>query len=64
MMQRTVANIAARTQKSEREARELLAQANPGGRIATAEEVALEVLELIEGAQTGAAIVIPREVGG
>jgi NAD(P)-dependent dehydrogenase (short-subunit alcohol dehydrogenase family) len=62
MMERTIANITARTGKSERETRELLAQSNPGGRIATAEEVALEVLELIEGSQTGAAIVIPREL--
>ena len=60
MMQRAIANITARTQKSEGEARELLAQGNPGGRIAPAEEVALAVLELIDGAQTGAAIVIPR----
>ena len=60
MMQRAIANITARTQKSEAEARELLAEGNPGGRIATAEEVALAVLELIEGAQTGAAVVIPR----
>jgi NAD(P)-dependent dehydrogenase (short-subunit alcohol dehydrogenase family) len=61
MMDRTIANITARTGKTERETRELLARSNPGGRIATAEEVALEVLELIEGAQTGAAIVIPRD---
>ncbi|HMF27455.1 MAG TPA: SDR family oxidoreductase [Candidatus Cybelea sp.] len=61
MMQRTLANITARTQKSESEARELLALSNPGGRIATVEEVALEVLELIEGEQTGTAVVIPRE---
>ena len=60
MMQRAIANITARTQKTEREARELLAQSNPGGRIATAEDVALEVRELIESAQTGNAVVIPR----
>lgn len=60
MMHRAIANIASRTQKSEGEARKLLAQGNPGGRIATAEEVAVAVLELIDGAQTGAAIVIPR----
>ena len=61
MMQRTLANITARTQKSESEARELLALSNPGGRIATVEEVALEVLELIEGEQTGTTVIIPRE---
>ena len=60
MLDRTIANITARTQKSEGEARELLAQASPGGRIATAEEVAEAILELIEGTQTGATLVIPR----
>lgn len=60
MMERAIANITARTQKSEDEARGFLARGNPGGRIATAEEVALAVLELIDGAQTGGAIVIPR----
>jgi hypothetical protein len=35
---------------------------NPGGRIATVEEVAREVLALLDGTQTGAAIVIPREL--
>jgi NAD(P)-dependent dehydrogenase (short-subunit alcohol dehydrogenase family) len=60
MMDRTIANITARTQKSESEARDALAQANPEGRIATAEEVALGILELIEGTQTGVAMVIPR----
>ena len=60
MMHRAVANITARTQKSADEARELLAQGNPGGRIATAEEVALAVVELIEDTQTGAAVIIPK----
>jgi NAD(P)-dependent dehydrogenase (short-subunit alcohol dehydrogenase family) len=59
MMQRTVANITARTQKSERETRELLAQANPGGRIATVEEVAEGVLQLLDGEHNGVAMIVP-----
>lgn len=59
MMQRAIANITARTGRSEAETRELMAQSNPQGRIATAGEVAQAVLELIEGSRTGAAIVIP-----
>ncbi len=60
MMQRTVANITTRTQKSEGEARELLARMNPGGRIATVEEVAEGVLDLIDGSQNGVELTIPR----
>jgi NAD(P)-dependent dehydrogenase (short-subunit alcohol dehydrogenase family) len=60
MMDRTIANITARTQKSAGEARELLAQFNPEGRIATADEVAEAILELIDGTETGVALVIPR----
>jgi NAD(P)-dependent dehydrogenase (short-subunit alcohol dehydrogenase family) len=59
MMARTIANITARTQKSESEARELLAQSNPGGRIATADEVAHGVLQLLDGSHNGAAMIVP-----
>jgi NAD(P)-dependent dehydrogenase (short-subunit alcohol dehydrogenase family) len=59
MMQRAIANITARTGRSETATRELMAQGNPGGRIATAEEVAFAVLSLIDGSQSGVAVVIP-----
>lgn len=59
MMQRAIENITARTGRSEASTRELMAQGNPGGRIATAEEVAQAVRALIDGAQNGAAIVVP-----
>jgi NAD(P)-dependent dehydrogenase (short-subunit alcohol dehydrogenase family) len=59
MMQRAIAKITARTGRGEAEARELMAQGNPGGRIATADEVACGVLDLIEGSRTGVALVIP-----
>ena len=59
MMSRAIANITSRTGRNEAEARELMAKGNPGGRIATADEVARAVLELIEGTRTGTAVVIP-----
>ena len=59
MMRRAIANITAKTGRSEEAARELIAQTNPEGRIATAEEVALGILQLIDGSQTGVALVIP-----
>jgi NAD(P)-dependent dehydrogenase (short-subunit alcohol dehydrogenase family) len=59
MMERTIANITARTGKSEHQTRELLAQSNPGGRIATADEVAEGVLQLLHGTHNGAAMIVP-----
>lgn len=59
MMRRAIANITTRTGRSEAVARELMAQGNPEGRIATTEEVADAVLALIEGSSNGAAVVIP-----
>jgi NAD(P)-dependent dehydrogenase (short-subunit alcohol dehydrogenase family) len=59
MMLRAIANITARTRRDEAETRELMAQGNPGGRIATAGEVARGVLDLIEGRHNGVALVIP-----
>jgi 3-hydroxybutyrate dehydrogenase len=59
MMQRAIENITTRTGRSEASTRELMAQGNPEGRIATAEEVAQAVRSLIDGAQSGMAIVIP-----
>ncbi|MGA8097617.1 MAG: SDR family oxidoreductase [Candidatus Cybelea sp.] len=59
MMARAIANITARTGRSEEAARELLASGNPQGRIATVDEVAEAVLDLINGTQTGVALVIP-----
>lgn len=60
MMARAVANIASKTGRSESAARELMAQGNPEGRIATVDEVAAAVLECINGSQTGEDVVIPR----
>lgn len=54
-----VANIVAKTGRSEAAAREMLAQSNPEGRIADAGEVATAVLALVEGARTGVALVVP-----
>jgi 2-hydroxycyclohexanecarboxyl-CoA dehydrogenase len=59
MMQRAIVNITTRTGRSEPATRELLARGNPEGRIATSQEVARAVLDLIEGSRNGAAIVIP-----
>jgi NAD(P)-dependent dehydrogenase (short-subunit alcohol dehydrogenase family) len=59
MMQRAIANITARTGRSEAATRELMAQGNPEGRIATADEVARGVLDLIEGSRSGIVLVIP-----
>lgn len=59
ILDRAVANITAKTGKSEDETRERLAQDNPEGRFATADEVAQAVLSLIEGTQNGIAVVIP-----
>jgi 3-hydroxybutyrate dehydrogenase len=59
MMRKAIANITARSGRSEEATRRLMAQGNPEGRIATIEEVAHAVLDLIEGSESGAAVVIP-----
>ncbi|HVA34370.1 MAG TPA: SDR family oxidoreductase [Candidatus Baltobacteraceae bacterium] len=59
MMRKAMANITKFTGASEDAAREKLAQSNPGGRIASVEEVAAGVLDLITGSRSGAAMVIP-----
>jgi NAD(P)-dependent dehydrogenase (short-subunit alcohol dehydrogenase family) len=59
MLQRAIANVVARTGRSEESAREVLASGNPEERIATLEEVAQTALDLINGSETGVAIVIP-----
>jgi NAD(P)-dependent dehydrogenase (short-subunit alcohol dehydrogenase family) len=63
MMRRAIEKITTRTGRSEETARDLLAQSNPEGRIATVEEVAQGVLELVAGAETGQSLVIPRATG-
>jgi len=62
MMQRAMSNITKFTGASEETAREKLAESNPGGRIATVEEVAAGVLDLITGSRNGAALVIPGNI--
>ncbi|MBV8372438.1 MAG: SDR family oxidoreductase [Candidatus Eremiobacteraeota bacterium] len=59
MMRKAIANITRHTGAGEDAARAHLAQSNPLGRIATVDEVAAAVLDLVTGAQNGAAIVIP-----
>lgn len=59
MMARALSNITARTGRGEAEARELMAKGNPEGRIASVDEVASAVLQLIDGGRSGLAVVIP-----
>ena len=59
MMSRALENITSRTGRSAEEARELMAAGNPEGRIATIDEVARAVLELIDGSSTGMSVVVP-----
>jgi NAD(P)-dependent dehydrogenase (short-subunit alcohol dehydrogenase family) len=59
MLQRAIENVVARTGRSKESAREVLASGNPEERIATLEEVAQTALDLINGSETGVAIVIP-----
>lgn len=62
MMGRALDNIKRHTGASEDEARERLASTNPEGRIATVEEVAAGVLDLITGDRNGTALVIPGNI--
>jgi NAD(P)-dependent dehydrogenase (short-subunit alcohol dehydrogenase family) len=59
MFYRTIANIADKTGRSAAATRELLASSNPEGRIASAQEVADAILELINDSRTGLAVVVP-----
>lgn len=59
MMRQAIATITRVTGTSADAARERLAGMNPEGRIATAQEVAEGVLDLIAGSRTGVALVIP-----
>ena len=54
-----IANIVAKTGRSEDETRALLEQSNPQGRFATLEEIAQAVVDLVDGSRTGVALTIP-----
>lgn len=60
MMRQAIDNIVKRTGLSEADARERLAETNPGGRIVTPEEVAAEVVALCEGSENGAEVILPK----
>jgi NAD(P)-dependent dehydrogenase (short-subunit alcohol dehydrogenase family) len=64
ILRNAVANITAKTGRDEEETRSLLAASNPQGRIATVEEVAEAVLILVNGSQTGEAMIVPLTVSG
>jgi NAD(P)-dependent dehydrogenase (short-subunit alcohol dehydrogenase family) len=59
ILRSAVANITAKTGRDEEETRRVLAASNPQGRIATVDEVAEAVLMLINGSQTGEALIVP-----
>ena len=59
MMQQALTSIKTFTGASDDAARSALAKMNPGGRIATLDEVAAAALALIAGTRTGVAVVIP-----
>jgi NAD(P)-dependent dehydrogenase (short-subunit alcohol dehydrogenase family) len=59
MMRQAMANIVRHTGASEDQARAHLANSNPGGRIATVEEVAQAAVDLIAGDATGGAVIVP-----
>ncbi|MHB8462386.1 MAG: SDR family NAD(P)-dependent oxidoreductase [Vulcanimicrobiaceae bacterium] len=59
MMAQAMVNIMAKTGASEAQAREHLAQSNPGGRIVTPEEVATTAIDLLTGTENGVAVVLP-----
>ncbi|HEU5479007.1 MAG TPA: SDR family oxidoreductase, partial [Candidatus Tumulicola sp.] len=62
MMRKALGNIVKHTGAEEDAARAQLARSNPEGRIATVEEVADAVVDLILGDRTGAAVVVPGGV--
>ena len=59
ILRNAVTNITAKTGRDEEETRRLLAASNPEGRIATVDEVAEGVLMLIDGSETGTALIVP-----
>ncbi len=59
MMDRAIENITSRTGRTEAATRELMSRGNPAGRIATVDEVAQAVLDVINGTSTGIAVVVP-----
>jgi NAD(P)-dependent dehydrogenase (short-subunit alcohol dehydrogenase family) len=59
MMRQAMANIVRHTGASEDQARAHLANSNPGGRIATVEEVAAAAVDLVTGEATGGSVIIP-----
>lgn len=59
MMASAVENIVKRTGATDAQAREQLANTNPGGRIVTPEEVAQAVLDLCQTSQNGREIILP-----
>jgi 3-hydroxybutyrate dehydrogenase len=59
ILRRAVANITTKTGRDEEETRRLLAASNPEGRIATPDEVAEGVVMLVQGSQTGVALIVP-----
>lgn len=60
MMHQAISNIVKRTGLSESDARERLAETNPGGRIVTPEEVAVEVVGLCNSETNGAEVILPK----
>jgi NAD(P)-dependent dehydrogenase (short-subunit alcohol dehydrogenase family) len=59
MMRKAIANISKHTGAGEDDARAHLARSNPLGRIATVEEVADSVLDLIASSRNGDAVIVP-----
>ena len=59
MMRQAMANIVRHTGADEAQARAHLASSNPGGRIATVEEVAEAAVDVITSDATGGSIIIP-----
>jgi 3-hydroxybutyrate dehydrogenase len=62
MMRQAIATITKFTGISEEAARERLAQSNPEGRIATAEEVAAAAIALMTDSRNGVALVVPGNI--
>lgn len=59
MLARALGNVVHHTGADEQTARERLARTNPEGRIATVDEVARAVLELLDGSCNGIALIVP-----
>lgn len=60
MMEQAVENIVRRTGMTAEQARLQLAQTNPGGRLATLEEIAQSAVRLCESTENGCEVVLPR----